>query len=68
MGRVKVGGGGGGEIQEKMLHFLSPLSLPLSFFHPSTYPKGCYFYSPESSSVIKSKMAATQQYDTNINK
>ena len=37
--------------------FFSPLSL--SFFRPSTYPKGYYFYSPQSSSVIKSKMAAT---------
>ena len=35
-------------------HFL------LSFFCPRTYPKGYYFYSPHSSSVIKSKMAATQ--------
>ena len=31
----------------------------LSLFLPSTYPKGCYFYSPQSSSGIKSKMAAT---------
>ena len=28
-------------------------------FRPRTYPKGYYFYSPQSSSVIKSKMAAT---------
>ena len=31
---------------------------PLSFFRPRTYPKGYYFYSPQSSSVTKSKMAA----------
>ena len=31
---------------------------PLSFFHPCTYPKGYYFYSPQSSTVIKSKMVA----------
>jgi len=37
----------------------SPLPLPLSFFPPYTYPKGYYFYSPQSSSVIKSKMAAS---------
>ena len=36
-----------------------PPSSHLSFFRPSTSPKGCYFYSPQSSSVIKSKMAAT---------
>ena len=42
-------------------YFFSPLSLslPLSFFHPRTYRKGYYFYSPQSSTVIKSKMAAT---------
>ena len=40
-------------------YFFSPLSLPLSFFHPRIYRKGYYFYSPQSSTVIKSKMAAT---------
>ena len=40
-------------------YIFSPLSLPLSFFHPRTYRKGYYFYSPQSSTVIKSKMAAT---------
>ena len=34
-------------------------TLPLSFFRPRTYRKGYYFYSPKSSTVIKSKMAAT---------
>ena len=38
--------------------FPSPI-LSLSFFRPRTYPKGYYFYYPQSSSVIKSKMAAT---------
>ena len=42
-----------------------PLPLPLSFFRPRTYRKGYYFYSPQSSSVIKSKMAATTQYKHN---
>ena len=32
---------------------------PLFFFRPRTYPKGYYFYPPQSSSVTKSKMAAT---------
>ena len=36
-----------------------PLPLPLSFFRPRTYRKGYYFYSPQSSTVIKSKMADT---------
>ena len=53
MGRVKGGGGG-----EKINFFLSSPS-PLSFFRPRTYRKGYYFYSPQSSTVIKSKMAAT---------
>ena len=39
--------------------FFSPLPLPLSFFRLRTYPWGYYFYSPQSSTVIKSKMAAT---------
>ena len=39
--------------------FFSPLPLPLSFFCPRTYRKGYYFYSPQSSTVIKSKIAAT---------
>ena len=49
-------GGGGGE---KRRVFFSPLPLPISFFRPHTYTKGYYFYSPQSSSVIKSKMAAS---------
>ena len=36
-----------------------PPPLPLAFFCPRTYPKGYYLYSPQSSSVIKSKMAVT---------
>ena len=35
--------------------FFLPSPSPL----PCTYPKGYYFYSPQSSTVIKSKMAAT---------
>ena len=42
-----------------------PLPLPLSFFRPRTYPKGYYFFSPQSSSVVKSKMVATTQYEHN---
>ena len=53
MGRVK----GGGEREEKIFFIPSPSSL--SFFRPRTYRKGYYFYSPQSSTVIKSKMAAT---------
>ena len=53
MGRVK----GGGEREEKIFFLSSP--SPLSFFRPRTYRKGYYFYSPQSSTVIKSKMAAT---------
>ena len=40
-------------------YFFLPSPSPLSFFHPCTYRKGYYFYSPQSSTVIKSKMAAT---------
>ena len=35
----------------------SPPFPPFSF-HPYAYPKGLYFYSQQSSSVIRSKMAA----------
>ena len=45
----------GGEERE----IFSPSPSPLSFFRPRTYSKGYYFYSPQYSSVIKSKMAAT---------
>ena len=54
MGRVKGRGRGRGDRRE-----FSLLPLPLSFFRPHTYPKGYYFYSPQSSSVIKSRMAAS---------
>ena len=60
MERVK---GRGGEKEEKYFSLL-PL-LPLLFL-PSHLPLGLlsYFYSPQSSSVIKSKMAASsQRYD-----
>ena len=46
MGRVKGSGEGAG--REKV-------PLPLSFFRPRTYRKGYYFYSPQSSTVIKIK-------------
>ena len=39
--------------------FFLPSPFPFSFFRPQTYRKGYYFYSPQSSNVIKSKMAAT---------
>ena len=52
MGRVKGSGEGAGRV-------FSPHPSPLSFFRPRTYRKGYYFYSPQSSTVIKSKMAAT---------
>ena len=39
--------------------FFLPSPSPLSFFPPRTYRKGYHFYSPQSSTVIKSKMAAT---------
>ena len=51
-------GGGGGEKEEKTIFFL-PSPSPLFFFCPHTYRKGYYFYSPQSSSVIESKMAAS---------
>ena len=50
-------GGGGGEKEEKT--FFLPFPSPLFFFCPHTYRKGYYFYSPQSSSVIESKMAAS---------
>ena len=39
--------------------FFLPSPCPLSFFRPRTYCKGYYYYSPQSSTVIKSKIAAT---------
>ena len=39
--------------------FFLPSPSSLSFFRPRTYRKGYYYYSPQSSTVIKSKMAAT---------
>ena len=51
-------GRGWGERQENAVFFLPSPSL-LSFFRPSTYPKCCYFYSPQCSFVRISKTAAT---------
>ena len=39
--------------------FFLPSSSSVSFFRPHTYRKGYHFYSSQSSTVIKSKMAAT---------
>ena len=66
-------GGGGGEKEEKtpapkhsendkhplISRAFLPSPSPLFFFRPHTYRKGYYFYSPQSSSDIKSKMAAS---------
>ena len=52
------GRGGGGRETRKCFIFLPSPSL-LFFFCPSTYPKGCYFYSPQCSFVRISKTAAT---------
>ena len=57
MEQVKGSREGAGREKTKPLPL--PLPLPLSFFPPRTYHKGYYFYSPQSSTVIKSKMAAT---------
>ena len=46
------------KLPEERRRFL-PSHSPLSFFRPRTYRKGYYFYSPQSSTVIKSKMAAS---------
>ena len=59
MGRVKGSGEGAGREKRKRRIFFLPSPSPLSFFRPRTYRKGYYFYSPQSSTVIKSKMAAT---------
>ena len=50
------------DIGQAYFFLLSP--SPLSFFRPRTYRKGYYFYSPQSSTVIKSKMAATTTWRT----
>ena len=59
MGPVKGSGEGAGREKRK------PPPSPLSFLRPRTYPKGYYSYSPQSSTVIKSKMAATTITNTN---
>ena len=53
IGRVLGSAGGGG------WQITLTLTLPLPFFRPSIYPKGCYFYSPQSYSAIKSNMEVT---------
>ena len=59
MGRVKGSGEGAGRERRENPPPSLLLPLPLSFFRPHTYPKGYYFNTPQSSTVIKSKMAAT---------
>ena len=59
MGESKGTGRGRGERKKKRRIFFLPFPSPLSFFRPRTYRKGYYFYSPQSSTVIKSKMATT---------
>ena len=56
--------GGGGEREKRRRRRVFFLPSSLSFFRPRTYPKGYYFYSPRSSSVIKSKMAVTTIFFT----
>ena len=58
MGQVKGSGEGAGREKRKRVFFLGSPS-PFSFFLPRTYRTGYYFYSPQSSTVIKSKMVAT---------
>ena len=48
---------GVGREKRKRCTFFLP--SPLSFFRPRTYRKGYHFYSPQSSTVIKSMMVAT---------
>ena len=61
-GKSKGGGRGWGEGRENAcLFFFSPPPSPFPSFSLAPTPlylKGCYFYSPQCSSVIKSKMAA----------
>ena len=48
-----------GRGERREIFFSSPSGV--SSFHPRTCPRGCYFYSPQSSSVVKLKMRL-QQY------
>jgi len=58
--RRKLGESKGvGREKRKRRTFFLPSPSTLSSFRPWTYPKGYYFYSPQSSTDIKSKMAAT---------
>ena len=40
-----------------------PLPLPLCFFRPRTYPKGYYFFSPQSSSVINQRWLLQHEHN-----
>ena len=64
MGRVKGSGEGAGREKRKRRIFFLPFPSLLSFFRPRTYRKGYYFYAPQFSTVIKSKMAATTIFRT----
>ena len=52
--QMQLDGAGEGPAKEKRI-----FPSPSSFFRPSACSKGCYFYSPESSSDIKPKIAAS---------
>ena len=65
MGRVKGSGEGAGREKTKRHIFFLPSPSPLFFFRPRTYRKGYYFYSPQSSTVIKSKRLLQQYLNTN---
>ena len=57
--REREGSGVGARREKRKRCIFLPSPSPLSFFRPRTYPYGDYFYSPQSSTVIKSKMAVT---------
>ena len=59
MGRVKGSGEGAGRGKRKPRIFFSSPPPPFPSFALAPSLKGYYFYSPQSSTVIKSKMAAT---------
>ena len=67
-GRLKKSEGGGGEREKRKRRIFSSLSLPLplSFFCPSTYPKGYCFYS--SLIFLRHKIKEGGYNKMNINK
>ena len=48
-----------GREEKREGEYFPPPPPPLLSFALAPSPKGCFFYSPQSSSVIKSKMTAT---------